>query len=248
MVTEDGHVKILDFGLAKLTQPDSSGSGRTHGADGLGSDRGGNHPGDGRLHVARAGDGRRWTIARTSSRSARSSTRWRRGGGRSSAARRRRRWRRSSRTSRSRSPRSTPRSRRPCAGSWSGVSPRSHGSDTPRPRTSRATGDVRDHLSEARAPLRLPPETPAPAAALGGFRRRSPAAILLRSGVAGWHLRQSDYLEESARRRALHAVDRLGRLRARARHLAPMASSSRSSPTATATSTPGSARSAAASS
>ena len=54
-------------------------------------------PGHGRLHVAGAGERRsRWTSARTSSRSARSSTRWRRAGGRSRGRRRRRRWRRSS--------------------------------------------------------------------------------------------------------------------------------------------------------
>ena len=72
-VTSDGQVKILDFGLAKLTQTGGRGIQPV-------ADRGARHGrGDrarhGRLHVARAGARRRrWTTVRTSSRSAPSCT------------------------------------------------------------------------------------------------------------------------------------------------------------------------------
>ena len=92
MVTEDGLVKILDFGLAKLTQPDTSGSGDDAGADGVGAGpkRGSSSGPSATCHPSRR-RAHRSTTGRTSSRSARSSTRWRRDGARSSAHRRRRR-------------------------------------------------------------------------------------------------------------------------------------------------------------
>ncbi len=70
-ITKDDRVKILDFGLAKLSRREEAA-----GRDGVRPDRGGRRVRDGRIHVARAGAAASpWTIARTSSASARSSTR-----------------------------------------------------------------------------------------------------------------------------------------------------------------------------
>ena len=53
-VTKDGRVKILDFGLAKLTQVEQAGSGDEP-SDGCGRHRARRRAGHSRLHVARAG-------------------------------------------------------------------------------------------------------------------------------------------------------------------------------------------------
>ena len=55
MVTEDGLAKILDFGLAKLTQPEGIRSEGNQGPTVSGETEPGIGPGDGGLHVARAG-------------------------------------------------------------------------------------------------------------------------------------------------------------------------------------------------
>ncbi len=103
MVTEDGHVKILDFGLAKLTRPELDSADSKEAATVSAATPTGDRDGDGGLHVAGTGvAGTRWIFGRTSSRWDRCSTRWRRGRRRSSSRRRRKRLLRSFRTSRSR--------------------------------------------------------------------------------------------------------------------------------------------------
>ena len=135
MVTRDGFVKILDFGLAKLVRPASIPA-RDGALTVTRRNRGRDGPGHRRVHVARAGErGARWTSARTSSPSARSSTRWRRAGAPSSVRLPRRRCRRSSSPSPSRCTRSRRRPRRTSPGSSSAVWRRTPRIATDRPRT-----------------------------------------------------------------------------------------------------------------
>ena len=83
MVTKDGLVKILDFGLAKLTSTMSGSGEGSQSADDDGNDAR-SRGRDGGLHVAGAGErSRPSTSGRTSLRSARFCMRWRRGSGRS---------------------------------------------------------------------------------------------------------------------------------------------------------------------
>ncbi len=103
-LTSDGRVKILDFGLAKLTQPDAGAALQTN----LPTAAAGTEPGVvmgtlGYMSPSRSREGRRIT-GRTSSRSGPSCTRCCREFARFSANPRRRQCRRSSRTSRRTSP------------------------------------------------------------------------------------------------------------------------------------------------
>ena len=56
-VTKDGRVKILDFGLAKLTQAERAGGPQTNLPTATAGTEAGRRDGDARLHVARAGEG-----------------------------------------------------------------------------------------------------------------------------------------------------------------------------------------------
>ncbi len=147
MVTRDGLVKILDFGLAKLT---STGPGQRRGLGSADDDR--DHARrrrrHGRLHVAGAGERRggrlplgpvllRLGALRDGDREARLPE----GDGRRHAGRDPEHGARADRAAQSR------RSRRLCAGSSSAASPRTRTTATPRRRTSPASWPtMRDHL------------------------------------------------------------------------------------------------------
>ena len=97
-------VKVLDFGLSKVREHD-----RTIRRNHLGRDPGGNHPGNARLHVARAGSVQiPWMAAPTNFRSAHFSTRCSRASVRFTKQHRFRPWKRFSTRNRARCGRSRP--------------------------------------------------------------------------------------------------------------------------------------------
>jgi len=138
MVSRDGFVKILDFGLAKLTEPVSQEASVLPTAVASPTQPGTVMGTAGYMSPSRR-PGRAWIFAPTSSPWVPSSTRWLPASGRFKGRRARRHSWRSFAKNRSRWHR---RPRRPpprSAGSWSAASPRIPRSATRQPRTSRGT-------------------------------------------------------------------------------------------------------------
>ena len=173
MVTKDGAVKILDFGLAKLTRPGVGERGADAVADGLGAHGGGRRPRDGRVHVARAGPRRaarlplgpvlvRIDPLRDGDGAA----------GVRAAERARDDGRDHPRGARAPRRRPRPRRRSRCAGSSSDASRRTRRSATRRRRTSRGTSRASGTGSPRRRPRGRP--VAAPAARGAGVRAARP--------------------------------------------------------------------------
>ncbi len=99
---------------------------------------------------------------------------------------------------------------------------------------------IRDNLSEATSTVGVPWAEPGPARRRRWIPAAIAGAILLALGIAGWRLLQSDYFWKNPLAGAqLHAADGLGRVRGRRGRCRATGSSSRSFPTETVPSMPG---------